>query len=170
LDAKTADRFWRKVARADPRACWLWTASKKTTRDCYGRFKIASYVTVTASRVAYALGHGEEPGRMLVCHHCDNPACCNPSHLYLGTVKDNSRDMVKRGRARNGMRKGSSNGANKLTARAVYDIWRCIRRGQNNTQIGKRFGVHHSTVSVIRLGKFWTHITSRLPAPVQASP
>ena len=170
LDGKTAERFWSKVARGAPNECWPWLGSKKKSRDSYGHFKIRSYWTVTASRVAYAIGYGEEPGESSILHHCDNPPCCNPAHLYPGTTKDNSEDMVKRGRARNGMRKGSSNGANKLTARAVYDIWRCIRRGQNNCQIGRRFGVHHSTISVIRLGKFWTHITSRLPAPGVVTP
>lgn len=169
LTGTVLDRFWAKVARGDPRECWPWLATKKNTQDCYGRFKIKSYVTVTASRLAYAIAYGEEPGELSVLHTCDNPACCNPAHLFLGTTRDNSLDMVRKGRARNGFRKGSSNGANKLTARQVYDVWRCIRRGQNNTEIGRRFGVHHSTISVIRLGKFWKHITGRLPRPVLSS-
>lgn len=164
LDNAVLERFWAKIDRGDPRQCWLWKASKKNSRDCYGHFKIKSYVTVTASRLAYAIAYGEEPAELCVLHSCDNPACCNPAHLFLGTVKDNSQDMVRKGRARNGYRKGSSNGANKLDAKTVCAIWRCIRRGQNNTEIGRRFGVHHSTISVIRLGKFWKHITERLPA------
>lgn len=165
LSKKVLDRFWAKVARGDPRECWIWLGSKKASKDAYGRFKIKSYVTVTASRLTYAIAYGEEPGELSVLHSCDNPPCCNPAHLFLGTVKDNSQDMVRKGRARNGIRKGSSNGANKLTAKQVYAIWRCIRRGQNNTEIGRRFGVHHSTVSVIRRGKIWTHITGRLRLP-----
>lgn len=162
LTPAVISRFWSKVSRGDPRTCWEWTASKKNSRDCYGHFKIASYKTVTASRVAYAIAYGEEPGRLSVLHTCDNPACCNPAHLYLGTTKDNTRDMVSRGRARNGFRKGSSNGANKLDARAVYIITRCIRRGLTNTEIAARFGVHHSTISLIRRGKKWTHLLERL--------
>lgn len=167
LDGSVLDRFWAKIARGDPRECWPWIASKKNSRDNYGHFKIRSYETVTASRLAYAIAYGEEPGELCVLHSCDNPSCCNPAHLFLGTVKDNSEDMVRKGRARNGFRKGSSNGANKLTARAVYAIWRCIRRGQNNTEIGRRFGVHHSTISVIRRGKFWKHVTDRLSPPLR---
>jgi hypothetical protein len=162
LTAKIVTRFWQKVDRGDPRKCWVWLGTKKKGRGAYGHFKILSYTTVTASRLAYAIAYGEEPGELMVLHNCDNPECCNPSHLYLGTGKDNSRDMLERGRASNGYRKGSSNGANKLTARDVYTVIRCIRRGQNNVQIGKRFGVNHGTISAIRLGKSWGHLVGRL--------
>lgn len=169
LTGTVLNRFWAKVRRGDPRECWPWLGSKKASKDAYGRFKIKSYVTVTASRLAYAIAYGEEPGDLSVLHSCDNPPCCNPAHLFLGTVKDNSQDMVRKGRANNGYRKGSSNGANKLTARQVYDVWRCIRRGMNNCEIGRRFGVHHSTISVIRRGKFWKHVTERLESLKEAA-
>lgn len=90
----TAERFWAKVEKGD--GCWLWTAS--VNRRGYGKFKLRSYVQVSAPRVAWMLTNGEVPDGMFVCHTCDNPLCVNPSHLWIGTCADNNRDMMEKGR------------------------------------------------------------------------
>ncbi len=91
------DRFWTYVDKTEP--CWIWTGGCNS--DGYGNFKVHGK-TVRASRYSYALAN---PGvqltqRDLVCHHCDNPPCVNPAHLFLGAARDNTADMVQKGRAR----------------------------------------------------------------------
>ena len=99
-DAKrtdTATRFWPRVQKAD--GCWPWIASIGT--DGYGKFWVRGRTT-HAHRVAWELTHGQIPDDdpRLVCHHCDNPPCCNPAHLFLGTHSENAQDMVRKGRDR----------------------------------------------------------------------
>jgi len=90
-------RFWNLVAKAGPTDCWPWTATK--TGNGYGNFK-APWGHAPAHRIAYWLGTGEYPEKLLVRHKCDNPICCNPDHLELGTRADNYRDWWERGRHR----------------------------------------------------------------------
>ena len=95
-----SDRFWEKVDIGDDHECWPWQASKN--RAGYGKIGIGkhSMKPVGAHRVAFALSYGYNPEDMLVCHTCDNPSCCNPKHLFLGTDYDNIRDAYNKGRMR----------------------------------------------------------------------
>ena len=94
-------RFWDKVNIAGPDECWEWTAGTYLKGLKYGRFQFEGKAK-SAHRVAYILTNGDIPDDMFVCHTCDNPACCNPKHLWLGSAKDNTQDMLKKGRAKNG--------------------------------------------------------------------
>lgn len=97
--ASITDRFWAKVDRSGE--CWLWTASVR--RDGYGNFNRGSGDGwVSAHRFSYELHHGPIPARLLVLHSCDNRRCVNPSHLSLGTHRDNTRDAITKGRFRCG--------------------------------------------------------------------
>jgi hypothetical protein len=87
-------RFWNLVDKGEPDACWEWTGKK----DSYGRFKIVGNVLGTASRIAYILTYGMFDPALEVCHRCDNPPCCNPAHLFLGTHSENMRDASAKGR------------------------------------------------------------------------
>ena len=99
-------RFWSKVEIGEAGKCWDW----RTTRDRYGYGKFfMKGRTLTAPRVAYALVNGGIPDGLWVLHKCDNRACCNPTHLFLGTHRDNMRDMMKKGRHK------SANSRNKVT-------------------------------------------------------
>lgn len=150
-------RFWPKVMKPmDWDACWPWQGSgSRGEEPSYGNFKIKSYASERAHRISFALYNGKSPGPLLVCHTCDNPPCVNPSHLFLGTVKDNSEDMVRKGRGAKRDQRGALNGAAKLTADNVEAIRSMILSGLTNKAIAVRFGVTHQIISKIRRGHAW---------------
>lgn len=150
------DAFWKKVECRDRSECWRWSGA--LNRWGYGA---AAYdgKQSNASRVAWLLVHGEIPSGMVVCHRCDNPACCNPAHLFLGTQADNLRDCRQKKRA-----KGAPEGAAhhrstaKLTADQVAAARGMFERGVSQTDIAQQFGVHSSTISRAVRGKRWRHL------------
>ena len=99
-------RFWSKVNKAGPvhptleTACWVWLAA---TRDGYGEIGIAGRSPQQAHRIAWEMTVGPIPDGFNVLHNCDNPPCVNPSHLFLGTKKDNTQDMIAKGRSKLGL-------------------------------------------------------------------
>lgn len=95
------ERFWAKVDKTShPGGCWLWTAGKDSRG--YGTFRVKSlpHPKKAAHRIAYSLVRGEIGSGLCVLHKCDNPACVNPDHLWLGTQKDNAIDRESKGRGR----------------------------------------------------------------------
>lgn len=89
--------FWERVQKTN-QGCWEWQGAR-TTGKCggYGELKVNGKV-VYAHRVAWILSFGDVPANIEVCHKCDNRGCCNPSHLFLGTHKQNMKDMFDKGR------------------------------------------------------------------------
>lgn len=89
--------LWKKVERGADDVCWPYTGARVPFG--YGIFTV-NYRTVIAHRLAWELTNGTIPEGMQVCHTCDNPPCCNPAHLFLGTPLDNMRDKMRKGRHR----------------------------------------------------------------------
>lgn len=128
--------------------CWNYT--RFLDRDGYGllRFRRTSMRT---NRAAYWAFKGNIPDGIWVLHHCDNPSCVNPDHLYLGTLRENTYDMV----ARNRQAKGSHQGSAKLTeeqARTIKDSVEPTRT------LSHRFQISYSAIQRIRNGRGWRHL------------
>lgn len=151
-----ADRFWEKVAIGEPGECWPWQASRHG-RTGYGQF----FVRVGASpvhthRQAWELAVGEIPDGLSVLHTCDNPPCCNPAHLFLGTQADNMADMTAKGRRGPPPRlTGERHGRTTLTAASVQEIRDRLVAGETTRALGREYGVSHTTIRRIRDREVW---------------
>jgi len=94
---KSVERFWNRVNKSKGRyGCWEWTAFRN--EKGYGKLNFMGKQT-RAHRLAYELVFGSIPEGLFICHICDNPPCCNPWHLHPATAKENTADMIHKGRA-----------------------------------------------------------------------
>lgn len=146
-------RFWQYVDKSAE--CWRWTGA---TNRKYGHFSIR-HERIYAHRFVYEVFFGTVPGGLFVCHHCDNPLCVNPSHLFVGSPKDNSRDMASKGRA--GLQRhperarGENNGRAKLGNSDIQRIREYRAGGKTQIQIARLLGVSRSAVSHVLNGHTW---------------
>jgi len=110
---------------------------------------------VYAHRFSFELHNGAIPPGLLVLHRCDNPPCVRPEHLFLGTGRDNMRDMVGKGRNRQGRLLGAENPAAKLTERDVVVI---LGSPKSNVEVARLYGTTASLVGLIRSRRVWGHV------------
>lgn len=149
------ENFWRRVAVASESECWLWTGGK--SRTGYGQTTF-NYQHRLAHRVSWELTHGEIPDGMMVCHRCDNPACCNPEHLFIGSNSDNQLDSVLKGRSRAARQNGSTNHCARLTESQVIEIRRRRTSGEKGIDLAREFGVSQSALCQAYKGTTWGHL------------
>lgn len=149
---RLAKRFWLKVEKRGPDECWEWNAFRKP--EGYGQLSLRGDRTVLAHRVAWDLTHGPIPEGLFVCHHCDNPPCVNPAHLFLGTNAENVRDSTGKGRHS----RGAKNGRSKLTRDSVLEARARYAAGETQPALAAEFGVTSSVLSKAVRGKTWRHL------------
>lgn len=127
----------------------------------YGRISHHNRL-IYVHRAAWMTENGTIPEGMLVCHHCDNRKCIEPSHLFVGTPADNMADMNRKGRGRSVPQIGTSNKSAKLSEEQVN----LIKAAPGTLkEIAAAFPVSFSTVARIRSGRLWRHVTGLKPAP-----
>jgi hypothetical protein len=149
------ERFWARVDRLGPLACWSWLGSHHEFG--YGWFW-AQGKSRNAHRVAWELTFGPIPNGLQVMHSCDNGSCVNPAHLMIGTNAANQMDMARKGRSTKGRFVGELHPGAKLTTDDVHEIRRRVAAGEVYRTIAADFGVTESTISVVGRGLSWESI------------
>lgn len=174
--AESARRRLAQYGRSMPTGCIEWVSARN--EKGYGTVAFGRSLRARSHRVAWALANGRDPGPMCVCHRCDNPPCINPAHLFLGTKRDNTRDMMMKGRMKappvhsgdahplrrdpSRVSRGERNGMAKLTPEQVRDIY---LSPLGCTQVRRAFGVSEGTILDIRKRRTWRHVTQHLSSP-----
>jgi hypothetical protein len=150
------ERFFTKLTGEPNSGCWLWMGT--LNHKGYGEFYFSpEHGIVMAHRASWAIHNGPVPEGMCVLHRCDVRSCVNPTHLFLGTVADNNRDMMAKGRHVAHRPKGVSNGRAKITEAQALEI----KRSQEPAPvISAQYGISQSMVSQIRSGHCWKHLPS----------
>lgn len=156
LTRKDVDRFWEKV-QILPSGCWEWQAGR--TDENYGQFRIRGKHFV-ASRVAYFIYYGVDPGDLQVLHVCDNPPCVCPFHLFKGTNSDNMQDMIAKGRANYAHpdHRGEKNPKAAVTENDVREIRRRLTNGEDRKIVSKDYPLGKTGFDFIASGRTWKHI------------
>lgn len=143
-------RFWKYVKKAN--GCWKWTGSKDN--HGYGQIRIAVNRCEKAHRISWEIHNGPIPEGLWVLHKCDNPECCNPEHLFTGTLQDNIMDMVKKGR----QSKGSAKKISKLSESTVEQLRIDRKSGMSYSQLAIKYGVSVATAFNAANHKTWKHV------------
>ena len=129
-------------------SCWIW--QKSCFHDGYGQTSLLGK-KMRAHRLSYFLFMGVDPGKLYVCHHCDNPKCINPDHMFLGTYEENMQDCKNKNR----MVKGERQVRSKLKQSQIIEIKEMVRNGIYQKDIAKIYGVTQANISCIMRQISW---------------
>lgn len=142
------ESFWSQVDRSGD--CWIWQGAIHSRDWQYGSLSVLGRgKRFLAHRFIWMVLHGPIPEGLYVCHACDNPKCVNPEHLWLGSPRENTRDMV---------RKGRDGWERKLTAEKVREIRLRHSEGETGASLARRFGIAECTVGRVIRRKAWAHV------------
>ena len=147
----TKERIEEKVLRIPEAGCWIWMGSSQVRG--YGEI-ISNNRKHLAHRASYEAFVGKIPKGMYVCHACDNVACVNPNHLFLGTQKQNLQDMAAKGRST----RGSKNPMAKLNEAQVKLIRLALNEGMNSELLAVMYQTTAKNIRLIATGKRWNHV------------
>ena len=147
------DRIRERVA-IDERGCWLWLG--QLFKDGYGQIAIGRDSPKRAHRISYAEFCGPIPAGMWVLHKCDTPACVNPEHLFLGTAKDNTQDMLAKGRR--GDLSGENHPNARHTERFVWAMRRLVKHGTPIAQLAAMYRLTYGAMHQLVRGRVWKNI------------
>lgn len=150
---KTKEEFWDRLDKPGGESgCWNYVCMNYD-KDGYAQimYRGESY---RAHRFAWKLANGNIPAGMHVLHECDNPKCCNPGHLFIGTQQDNMADRNKKGR----QAFGTSVNTAVLTERDVVEIRKMLDDGIRQADIAKIYEVHRSTIYLVKNGRNWKNV------------
>jgi hypothetical protein len=144
--------FEKNVVKSE-HGCWLWMGAQRG--NGYGQTSL-NRKPLPASRASWLIHYGEIPEGMFVCHSCDVRACVSPAHLWLGTPKDNTQDMIKKGRKISPQ--GEDAPHTKIKTRDVINIKSMIKQGIPVKEISNKLSISHSIIYGIRNGRTWKHV------------
>lgn len=150
------ETFWKNVRKTD----YCWEYIKRIDTKGYGRIQIyGKKQDLRAHRASWMLHNGKIPPNTFVCHKCDNPCCIRPDHLFLGSPKDNIRDMMLKGRQAPSHKTahfGEDNAASKITS-MIAQIIRAKYKTDlySQQQLADQYGINQRSVSNIILHKTW---------------
>jgi len=155
IPLKYINRFFEKINFDGD--CWEWMAAKNS--DGYGDMWVTDRL-VKAHRISWMIANGSIPNGMCICHHCDNPGCVNPDHLFMGTHSDNMKDAAMKGRNKIPRSTGEEHGISKLNETEVLSIRDEYRDPDHPSMIelGNKYNVSGATICLIVNRKTWQHI------------
>lgn len=149
MPIKWTHDFWKRVNTAG--SCWLWTG---TTRNGYGRLQRDGRV-ISAHVYAYETEVGPVPKGKVVRHRCNNRGCVRPSHLRLGSQRQNVLDSVRAGTHKNPIMLGEAHPNSRLTAHDVQKARELHKLGVSSEKLGKQFGVSGRHMRKVLTGARW---------------
>jgi hypothetical protein len=148
-------RLNSRIDKGNDDDCWPWTGA--TNDRGYGQFYVNGKLKY-AHRAAYEIASGVRLRHGRILHSCDNPPCCNPKHLAIGTQADNMADMWSKGRGKLPNLRGIDHPKCKLTEQQVREIKVLISAGTGTRAIGRKYGVSQGAIEMIARGTNWKHI------------
>jgi len=149
-------KFFASIEKAE-NGCWNWTGPKQLGYGILqvGKYKGPNWFKERAHRFSYRLHSGKNVSEeMFICHRCDNPACVNPEHLFLGTPLDNMQDKVRKQRHACGEKSNRGH----LTEEDIEQIFQLKKQGLSNKQIAEQFNLHVRTTYRILNRESWAHM------------
>jgi hypothetical protein len=152
-------RFWARVAMGSADECWAWLGP--ISGRGYGITGFGTTPDIQLShRTAWTFTNGDIPPGLCVCHTCDNPICCNPDHLWLGTSAENTADRVAKGRSASNHNPvpGERHGMSKLTNEDIIAIRERATHGERRVDLAREFGISYAHLKRILRRSAWSHL------------